>query len=628
MQHSDLEKARRRRRNRQQKMDGVSNNHFQSPDGGVARMLDSAENNTAFTPDQIDHLQRTVGNRATGALLRRQEGNGSTVDPSASLQQLLQRRNLSHDVDVSAEKDVNDPNTLVNAVSNSGTQVQRWIHGQGKPASGNIHIQRWSDAVDMDEGEVLKVVHNLQILANIRVGDKLSVLKDVAGKFKKRDMQPRELFKLQPGGSWSAKRKQDYLRTKKKESVGQVGDVVGDFIRKARGLLHLPVVPGQEKGTVTSLFDAAVAGIRRLRQSYEPKPEKAREFDEKISTGLLPTVIVIGAGPIGLASAIEAHMRGGIVTVYDIRSGTYNRDNVLRLKPSTLDILRHLGVYEELFGVSGEGKVSGDGTIPTRFLEAALARRAAALGIEVEYNHELDDVDDSGKTATIQPVTWETDEHGKRHPVPSGAAKERAFDVLIGAYGAKDSITEDKLGIDVTPIKHQYYAVGFFAEGQPEARLGEGITPVPGVILQSKHVRYLLVPIVAGPELAQVQKLDRGDKGVDRTDNSWLHNYLTTSAMLTRNGPTRDYGALTKSYWLRVDVKQADEFVTDFNAVLIGDAAASPDPGTGSGANTGFSLVGDVGDVISGYAESAGDIEDVLEKYGRAAKKKTDKMVG
>lgn len=76
-----------------------------------------------------------------------------------------------------------------------------------------------------------------------------------------------------------------------------------------------------------------------------------------------------------------------------------------------------------------------------------------------------------------------------------------------------------------------------------------------------------------------------------------------------------------------VDAPQADSFVTEFNTPLIGDSAASPDPGTGSGANTGLSLVGDVGDVISGFAENEGEIEDILDKYGREAKSKTDRMV-
>jgi 2-polyprenyl-6-methoxyphenol hydroxylase-like FAD-dependent oxidoreductase len=63
-------------------------------------------------------------------------------------------------------------------------------------------------------------------------------------------------------------------------------------------------------------------------------------------------VLVVGAGPTGLALALQAHAHGARVRIVDRRSTLARPSRALIVHPRTLEGLRPLGVTEALLGVA------------------------------------------------------------------------------------------------------------------------------------------------------------------------------------------------------------------------------------------------------------------------------------
>src|SRR5690349_13282336 len=62
-------------------------------------------------------------------------------------------------------------------------------------------------------------------------------------------------------------------------------------------------------------------------------------------------VLVVGAGPTGLALALQAHDHGARVRVVDQRSGPGRPSRAMIVHPRTMEVLRPLGVTDALLTV-------------------------------------------------------------------------------------------------------------------------------------------------------------------------------------------------------------------------------------------------------------------------------------
>lgn len=103
-------------------------------------------------------------------------------------------------------------------------------------------------------------------------------------------------------------------------------------------------------------------------------------------------VLVVGAGPVGLATAIEARLAGLRVTVVEPREGPIDKACGEGLMPGAVVALRRLGVGVDGYEIGGIAYVSGSARVEHRFrtgrgrgvrrtaLQPALAARAAQLG--------------------------------------------------------------------------------------------------------------------------------------------------------------------------------------------------------------------------------------------------------
>ncbi|XP_032595837.2 F-actin-monooxygenase Mical isoform X9 [Drosophila grimshawi] len=137
-------------------------------------------------------------------------------------------------------------------------------------------------------------------------------------------------------------------------------------------------------------------------------------------------VLVIGAGPCGLRTAIEAQLLGAKVVVLEKRD-RITRNNVLHLWPFVITDLRNLGA-KKFYGKFCAGAIDH---ISIRQLQCMLLKVALLLGVEihegVSFEHALEPSEDhSGWHAAVTPAD---------HPV-----SHYEFDVLIGADGKRNML--------------------------------------------------------------------------------------------------------------------------------------------------------------------------------------------
>lgn len=133
-------------------------------------------------------------------------------------------------------------------------------------------------------------------------------------------------------------------------------------------------------------------------------------------------VLVIGAGPCGLRTAIEAQFLGAKVVVVEKRD-RITRNNVLHLWPFLIHDLRSLGA-KKFYGKFCAGSIDH---ISIRQLQVILLKVALILGIDIQENVGFEKLiepsDGCGWRALIDP--------------PDHAVSHFEFDALIGADGKR-----------------------------------------------------------------------------------------------------------------------------------------------------------------------------------------------
>lgn len=123
-------------------------------------------------------------------------------------------------------------------------------------------------------------------------------------------------------------------------------------------------------------------------------------------------VVVVGGGPIGLAAAIEARLRGLTVAVIEPRGGPIDKACGEGLMPGAVPLLHRLGVHPAGHPLAGVGYYASAPGVEHRFaggsglgvrrttLHAALAERASQLGAE-RIVGRADAIEQSEDTVTV-----------------------------------------------------------------------------------------------------------------------------------------------------------------------------------------------------------------------------------
>ena len=138
-------------------------------------------------------------------------------------------------------------------------------------------------------------------------------------------------------------------------------------------------------------------------------------------------VLVIGCGPCGLRTAIEAQLLGAKVVVIEKRD-RFSRNNVLHLWPYNIVDLRGLGA-KKFYGKFCSGNIDH---ISIRQLQCILLKVCLLLGVEV--------FESVGFEGLVEPEDVETGWRAVTSP-PDHPLSHYEFDVLMGADGKRNTLS-------------------------------------------------------------------------------------------------------------------------------------------------------------------------------------------
>jgi NADPH-dependent dioxygenase len=187
-------------------------------------------------------------------------------------------------------------------------------------------------------------------------------------------------------------------------------------------------------------------------------------------------VLVVGAGPVGLLTAILLAEAGIEVRIIDREECTTVRSYACALHPRALKLLSQMGLAAPVLergrrvqtvgfydGASrrAEVKLSELGgefpfmvTLPQNDFEGVLEERLRKAGVTVNWNHRFDDVQNAGETVVVNVEELGATATGYIVPHWEGVVK-RSFPVraqfLVGADGF-DSLVRQRLEIENTCV--------------------------------------------------------------------------------------------------------------------------------------------------------------------------------
>lgn len=134
-------------------------------------------------------------------------------------------------------------------------------------------------------------------------------------------------------------------------------------------------------------------------------------------------VLIVGEGPAGLTSAILAAQQGESVTLIKARE-TYTRNQVLFLKPSSLNLLKNIGINLNIEKINLNG--SQQGLVKIKHLESALLEMVNQLGVKI--------IQGEFKSLNNKEAVVELKNQGEKSEISI------SYDLLIGADGAHSGV--------------------------------------------------------------------------------------------------------------------------------------------------------------------------------------------
>jgi 2-polyprenyl-6-methoxyphenol hydroxylase-like FAD-dependent oxidoreductase len=211
-------------------------------------------------------------------------------------------------------------------------------------------------------------------------------------------------------------------------------------------------------------------------------------------------VLVVGAGPVGLLTAILLAEAGIEVKIIDREERTTVRSYACALHARALKLLSQMGLaapvlergrrVETLAFYDGparraELKLSELGgefpfmvILPQNVFEGVLEERLRKAGVTVNWNYRFDDVQSAGETVVAN--VEELGATGTGYIVPHWEAMvKRSFPVsaqfLVGADGF-DSLVQQRLGIENTCVAGQAFFAAY--EFEPEEKVEDEVRVV------------------------------------------------------------------------------------------------------------------------------------------------------
>ncbi|ERL93346.1 hypothetical protein D910_00954 [Dendroctonus ponderosae] len=366
----------------------------------------------------------------------------------------------------------------------------------------------------------------------------------------------------------------------------------------------------------------------------------ARAFHKCYAKGKIcagTRVLVIGAGPCGLRTAIEAQLLGAKVVLIEKRD-RLSRNNVLHLWPFVIEDLRMLGA-KKFFGKFCAGAIDH---ISIRQLQCILLKVALLLGVEVHtevsFEHLLE-------PSAAEKTGWRAEIKPENHPVA-----QYEFDVIIGADGKRNTLQgfkrkefRGKLAIAITAnfINKKSEAEArveeisgvafifnqkFFKDLQGETRID-----LENIVYYKDDTHYFVMTAKKASLLEKgVIKQDLSDTekllAPENVDRDALQNYARQAADFSTNYQlphlefaVNHYGQpdvamfdFTSMYAAEYASKVVERHGSRLLMILVGDSLLEPFWPTGSGCARGFLSSLDAAWAIRSYCSGQMTPLDVL----------------
>ncbi len=344
-------------------------------------------------------------------------------------------------------------------------------------------------------------------------------------------------------------------------------------------------------------------------------------------------VLVVGAGPVGLWTALLLAEAGVQVQIIDQETRTTTRSYACALHPATLALFDRFGLTQPLLAAGRpiekiafydrqgrraelkiadpQGKYPCLLILPQNVLEEALEQRLQKTGVKVQWNHRFDSLIDEPEI--VAAMVEELGGTGTGYIVPhwenvvKGRSPIRA-QFLVGADGA-NSLVRQRLGFDFERAGGpEFFAAYEFEADQPaphEVRI---------ILDQTTDVLWPL----AGNKCRWTFQLERGELEMEYPQKERRSARMAQTSIDER---IRDYVqkiAAQRAPWFTAELKQLNwctEVVFEHRVVrqfgrnrcwLVGDAGHQTGPAGVQSMNAGFSEAAKMTEAIKRILHEAG----------------------
>jgi 2-polyprenyl-6-methoxyphenol hydroxylase-like FAD-dependent oxidoreductase len=305
------------------------------------------------------------------------------------------------------------------------------------------------------------------------------------------------------------------------------------------------------------------------------------------------SVLIIGGGPAGLATAIEAKTSGFAVTVIEKREA-YTRSQTLFLLDSSLKFLDKWEIDIPQMHLMDLGEGTRIGIVQIKYLEEQLGKKARQLGVN---------------KITGQFRGFSTK---KTALILSSGKKELAipYDVIVAADGTHSSV-RDSLGIKANCLGT---ASGAFTFVSDPMDVSKQVEITPAIKIENGFLRRIKVPCLS---IVFIQT--HSDASKNCLEKALREQGWTIEALAVAENKTPVVTHVP--IFLQQTVAFSDEKAS---AVLVGDAAATASFFKGMGANTALKTAEIAGRF---FKETRAHKETAYLNFNEAMKEATDALI-
>jgi 2-polyprenyl-6-methoxyphenol hydroxylase-like FAD-dependent oxidoreductase len=327
-------------------------------------------------------------------------------------------------------------------------------------------------------------------------------------------------------------------------------------------------------------------------------------------------VLVVGAGPVGLAVAASLAGHGHVVTVVDRQAEGANTSRAAVVHARTLEVLERLGVSKRLteLGIHAQRFIIRDGDrelMPVR-LDQLPTEYPYALMVPQNVTEQvlLDRLEELGGTVHRPYVatTVSQDADGVEVRMDSGEAIQAQY--VVAADGMHSTI-RDRVGLGYggNMVPQSFSLVDVRVEGGLPADEVLLFFSTPGLLVVAPlpDGSYRLVAAV--------------DEAPERPDLDYAQQ------LLTGRGPRRTAVRVAEVIWgsrFRIHERVADRYRAG-RVLLAGDAAHTHSPAGGQGMNLGLRDAVTLGDALSAALRDGRT--DKLDEYATASRAEAKRVV-